>query len=62
MILDEDFESLTKERIPLKLLRVTPEARDGFILTDFPTNVNQAELLEEFRGGINGFINLNLPV
>jgi len=31
------------------------------VLTDFPNSVGQAELLEEYRGGINAFVHLTLP-
>ena len=31
-----DLDALSKERIATKLLRITPDAREGFILTDFP--------------------------
>jgi adenylate kinase family enzyme len=33
-----DLDAIRKERIATKLLRVSPEAREGFILTDFPNN------------------------
>jgi len=33
-----DQDALKKERIATKLLRVSAEAREGFILTDFPNN------------------------
>ena len=52
---------LNKERIYLKLLRVCDHAQDGFVLTDFPQSVKQAELLEEFRGGLNAFVHMSLP-
>ena len=45
----------------IKLLRVTNATRDGFILTDFPRIVQEAELLEEYRGGMNSFVHLSLP-
>ena len=48
-------------KIPLKLLRLTPEARDGFILVDFPKNIAEAELLEEYQGGMNAFIHIEMP-
>ena len=56
-----DHETLLKEKIPLKLLRLTPHAQEGFILTDFPSNVTEAELLEQYRGGMNCFVHLSLP-
>jgi adenylate kinase family enzyme len=61
MVKEGDQESMHKEKIPLKLLRLTAAAQDGFILTDFPHNVAQAEQLEEYRGGMNAFIHLTLP-
>jgi adenylate kinase family enzyme len=46
MINNEDTEALMKEKIYLKLLRLTPHAQNGFVLTDFPNNVAEAEMLE----------------
>jgi adenylate kinase family enzyme len=40
---------------------LTNTGRDGFILTDFPRNVQEAEMLEEYRGGMNSFVHLSLP-
>merc|ERR1712070_1330480 len=34
-----DTDALIKERVALKLLRITNVARDGFVLTDFPNYV-----------------------
>ena len=48
MIAADDVDGLIKEKIPLKLLRLTATARDGFILTDFPSQLQEAEMLEEF--------------
>jgi adenylate kinase family enzyme len=31
------------------------------VLTDFPSTVGQAELLEEYKGGMNAFVHLTLP-
>lgn len=45
----------------IKLLRVTNASRDGFVLTDFPRIVQEAEMLEEYRGGVNAFVHLNMP-
>ncbi len=45
----------------IKLLRITNASRDGFILTDFPRIVQEAEMLEEYRGGTNAFVHLNMP-
>jgi len=56
-----DHDAILKEKIGVKLLRVTDTGRDGFILTDFPNNINEAEMLEEYRGGINSFVHLSIP-
>ena len=56
-----DHDAILKEKIGVKLLRVTDTGRDGFILTDFPNNVTEAEMLEEYRGGINSFVHLSIP-
>ena len=57
----EDEEYILKERIPLKLLRLTPYTQEGFVLTDFPNNLKEAEVLEELRGGMNALVHLSLP-
>ena len=56
-----DIDQLIKDKVALKVLRLTNTAREGFILTDFPRYIAEAELLEEFRGGINSFVHLSLP-
>ena len=56
-----DHDAILKEKIGVKLLRVTDTGRDGFILTDFPNNIAEAEMLEEYRGGINSFVHLSVP-
>lgn len=61
MVEQGDSEALLKERIPLKLLRLCPHAQEGFILTDFPNSVPEAELLEQYKGGMNAFVHLTLP-
>ena len=61
MIKAGDVEAIHHEKIPLKMLRLTASAQDGFILTDFPTNLAQAEQLEEYKGGMNAFVHLSLP-
>ena len=33
-----DVDAIKKEKIPLKLLRLAPEAQEGFIMTDYPTD------------------------
>ena len=50
-----------REKVYLKLLRLCPHAQNGFVLTDFPSNVPEAELLEEYRGGMNAFVHVSLP-
>ena len=30
-------------------------------MTDFPRNLLEAEMMEEYRGGINSFVHLSLP-
>ena len=57
----QDADGLIKERVALKLLRVSNAAREGFILTNFPNYVQEAEMLEEFRGGMNAFVHLSVP-
>jgi len=56
-----DEDAIIREKVALKLLRLTAATQDGFILTDYPNNVAQAELLEEYRGGMNSFVHLTLP-
>ena len=31
------------------------------MLTDFPTHVAEAEMLEQYRGGMNAFVHISLP-
>lgn len=61
MIQNDDYEQLIKEKIHLKLLRLCPQAQEGFILTDFPNNIAEAESLETYRGGVNAFVHVSLP-
>lgn len=56
-----DIDQLISDKVALKVLRLTNTSREGFILTDFPNHVQEAELLEEFRGGMNSFVHLSLP-
>lgn len=56
-----DSDMIHKEKIPLKLMRLNPACQDGFILSDFPSNIAEAEQMEEFRGGLNAFVHLSLP-
>ncbi len=46
MIDNQDLDQLYKERIHLKLLRLAGHAQEGFVLTDFPSNGAEAEILE----------------
>lgn len=61
MINAEDYEGLTRERVHIKLLRLCPQTQNGFILTDFPNNVGEAESLETYKGGLNSFVHVSLP-
>ena len=56
-----DKARIHKETVPLKLLRLNPACSDGFILTDFPRDIGEAEQLEEYKGGLNAFVHLSLP-
>ena len=56
-----DGDALVKERVHMKLLRLTSQTQNGFVLTDFPTNVAEAETLETYRGGLNAFVHVSLP-
>ena len=56
-----DLDAQIRDKIALKLLRLTNTGRDGFIMTDFPRNIQEAEMLEEYRGGMNSFVHLSLP-
>jgi adenylate kinase family enzyme len=61
MVKADDQDAILREKIPIKLLRLTAAAQNGFVLTDFPNTVSQAELLEEYKGGMNAFVHLTLP-
>ena len=45
----------------MKLLRLSPAAQEGLIMIDYPYELNEAELLEEYRGGLNCFVHISLP-
>lgn len=61
-MLDEgDRDGIRDEKIVQKLIRITDVAQDGFILTDFPHTLQDAESLEELKGGMNSFVHLNVP-
>ena len=61
MVQAGDGDALLRERIYLKLLRLCPHAQEGFILTDFPNSLAEAEVLEQYKGGMNAFVHLSLP-
>lgn len=61
MINAGDSEGLNKERVHLKLLRLSSQTQNGFVLTDFPSNIPEAESLETYRGGVNAFVHVSLP-
>lgn len=61
MIENGDQETLIKEKVHLKLLRLCSQAQNGFILTDFPSNSAEAESLETYKGGVNAFVHVSLP-
>jgi hypothetical protein len=56
-----NMEAILHDKIALKLLRLHDVSRNGFILADFPTLLSDAEMLEEFRGGLNAFVHLSVP-
>ena len=56
-----DVEQILKEKLHTKLLRLCPYAQKGFVLTDFPNSVSEAEVLETFKNGISSFVHLSLP-
>ena len=56
-----DQQKIVAEKIPIKLLRLTPAAQEGLVLIDYPYEPEEAELLEEYRGGLNAFVHVSLP-
>mmetsp|Transcript_24824 Transcript_24824/g.17530 ORF Transcript_24824/g.17530 Transcript_24824/m.17530 type:complete len:124 (+) Transcript_24824:267-638(+) len=60
MIQENDQDALLREKIPLKLLRLTDTAQDGFLLVDYPQTVEHAALLEEYKGGMNSFVHVGV--
>lgn len=61
-MLDEgDIDQQLKDQLAIKMLRISDHSTDGFVLTDFPRIVQEAEMLEEYRGGMNAFVHLNMP-
>lgn len=61
LVREGDRKALIDEKIPIKLLRLTPAAQEGMVLVDFPYQIDEAELLEEYRGGLNCFVHVSLP-
>ena len=61
MVRENDIDGLIAEKIPIKLLRLTPAAQEGMIMIDYPYELQEAELLEEYRGGLNAFVHISLP-
>ena len=61
MINAGDTDALNREKVHLKLLRLASETQRGFVLTDFPSNVAEAEQLETYKGGLNAFVHISLP-
>ena len=61
MLDNQDFETIAKEKIGSKLLRINEYAQDGFILNNFPNSIVDAESLEEIDGGMNSFVHLSMP-
>ena len=61
MIKAKDIEGIIKERVHHKLLHVCSQTQNGFILTDFPTSIAEAESFETYKGGINAFVHLSFP-
>lgn len=61
MVREGDIDGLIAEKIPIKLLRLTPAAQEGMIMIDYPYELQEAELLEEYRGGLNAFVHISLP-
>ena len=40
---------------------MSPAAQEGFVLVDYPYEPFEAELMEEYRGGLNAFVHVSLP-
>ena len=57
----DDPEALLREKILIKLLILNQSYGEGFILNDFPNNVDQALMLEDYKGGLNAFVHISLP-
>ena len=61
LVQSEDDEMLLKEKIILKLLQLNESCQDGFVLSDHPDTLGQAQQLEEYAGGLNAFVHFSLP-
>lgn len=56
-----DHDTIAKEKLGVKLLRITEYAQEGFILNGFPYSIADAESLEEMDGGMNAFLHITMP-
>lgn len=61
MVLAGDSEALIKEKVHTKLLRLSAQANNGFVLLNFPNDRAEAEVLESYKGGLNAFVHVSLP-
>jgi adenylate kinase family enzyme len=61
MILAGDGDALVKEKVHTKLLRLSSQANNGFVLLNFPNDRAEAETLESYKGGVNAFVHVSLP-
>jgi len=61
MILAGDGDGLIKEKVHTKLLRLSAQANNGFVLLNFPNDKSEAEVLESYKGGLNAFVHVSLP-
>ena len=61
LVEDGDMDAITREKIILKLMNLAPDCQEGFIINDYPSDLRSAEVMEEYKGGLNAFVHLNLP-
>jgi len=61
IINEGDHQAIIDEKIAVKLLRLSASAQEGLIMTDYPNVIGEAEVLEEYRGGLNAFVHISLP-
>ena len=40
---------------------MTDSAQEGFVLLDYPASLAEAELMEEYNGGMNAFVHVSMP-